>query len=169
MRGSHARSSDRVRSRHSGVASAGPKERTYAVSCPGADSDLWNGGGAPPLEDEPQRRQHRHRGEQAAHLADHGDRPEAADAAVVRAEEREVPERRREAAEDHRAARRAERAEDVAAPVGPVALHDVDRVVDADAERDRERGEVQEVDLHVGGIEKHGLARDPDEEREEHA
>ena len=55
------------------------------------------------------------------------------------------------------------------APVGPVALHHVDGVVDADAEGDGERREVEEVDLHVGEVEKHHLAGDPHEKREEHA
>ena len=76
--------------------------------------------------------------------------PEAADRPVVGADEGEVPEHRREAAEHHRAARRAQGREDVLAAVGAVALHHVDRVVDADPERDGERREVEKVDAHVG-------------------
>src|SRR5581483_3990804 len=101
-----------------------------------------------PLDEVPAGGKDDHRGEQTADLADDGDDAEASYGLIVRANEREVAERRREAAQNDRAAGGPERAENVRAAVGVIALHHVHAVVDADTERDRQRREVHEVDAH---------------------
>src|SRR5262249_61909914 len=86
------------------------------------------------------RRQQSHRREEDANLAERGGEAEAADALVDRAEQGEVPEGGGHAAEDDRAARLAQRLD---RPPLRHAGEVVDRVVEADAERDREGHEVE--------------------------
>ena len=73
---------------------------------------------------------------------------EADDGPVDREGQREVAEGRGERAEDHRPAGLDQHPPDLRGPQQAVALQQVDRVVGADADGDRQRHEVQEVELH---------------------